>query len=161
MTMTGLRVAGVAPGPQAGPGRPALPAPSPSTERFQHEQGRIEGGIRHIRGRAKTAVGAVTGHPMSQVDGAIDQVAGAAQYAYGQARDTARDLRRDGEHMIDEARDRGRALADETRERGQRYRDEAVHRGRAVVRRAEDNKTATLLVAAAAFSFGWLARRTR
>ena len=123
---------------------------------------RIEGGIRHIRGRAKAAVGAVTGHPMSQVDGAIDQVAGAAQYAYGQARDTARDLRRDGEHMTYEARDRGRALADETRERGQRYRDEAVHRGRAVVRRAEDNKTATLLlVAAAAFSFGWLARRTR
>ncbi|WP_336485843.1 CsbD family protein [Methylobacterium nigriterrae] len=112
---------------------------------------RIEGGIRHLRGRAKTAVGAVAGRPMPQVEGAIDQAAGAAQYAYGQARETARGLRRDGEHLLDE-----------TRRHGRHYRDEALHRGRAAVRRADENRTATLLlVAAAAFSFGWLLRRAR
>ncbi|MDR7035533.1 uncharacterized protein YjbJ (UPF0337 family) [Methylobacterium sp. BE186] len=123
---------------------------------------RIEGGIRHLRGRAKTAVGAVAGRPVPQVEGAIDQVAGAAQYAYGEARDTARGLRQDGERLVGEARDRGREIAEDLGERGQRYRDEALHRGRAIARRAEDNKTATLLlVAAAAFSLGWLSRRAQ
>ncbi|MEA1831088.1 CsbD family protein [Methylobacterium durans] len=123
---------------------------------------RVEGGIRHLRGRAKTAVGAVAGRPLPQVEGAIDQVAGTAQYAYGQARETARDLRRDGAHLAAEAGRRGRDVAEDLEERGQRYRNEAVRRGRAVARRAEDNKTATLLlVAAAAFSLGWLTRRAR
>ncbi|GEP02797.1 CsbD family protein [Methylobacterium oxalidis] len=121
---------------------------------------RVEGGIRHLRGRAKTAVGAVAGRPVPQVEGAIDQVAGAAQYAYGEARDTAQGLRRDGERLVTEARTRGRDLAEDLGSRGRHYRDEALHRGRAVARRAEDNRTATLLlVAAAAFSLGWLTRR--
>ncbi|TXM67555.1 CsbD family protein [Methylobacterium sp. WL120] len=118
---------------------------------------RFEGGVRHLRGRAKTAVGAVSGDPERQFDGAIDQAAGAAQHAYGRARDTVQVWRRDGEHLIDEASARGRAIADEAASRGRHYRDRAEHHGRHAARRADENKGATLaIVAAAAFGLGWL-----
>ena len=107
---------------------------------------RFEGGVRHLRGRAKTALGAVSGDPRRQFDGAIDQAAGAAQHAYGRGRDTAQVWRRNGEQLIDEAASRGR-----------HYRDRAEHHGRHVARRADENKGATLaIVAAAAFGLGWL-----
>ena len=133
----------------------------------------IEGGIRNLRGRAKSAVGAVGGKPSPQVEGAIDQAAGAAQYAYGRARDTVHDLRRDGEHLIEQGRARGRALsddvserghaiADEALERGRHYRGRAEHHGRALAKRADDNKTATIaIVAVVAFWLGWLMRPAR
>ena len=134
---------------------------------------RLEGGIRHLRGRVKTATGALRGAPGRQVEGAIDQAAGAAQYAYGRARETAHDLRRDGEHLYEEGRDRARAFADEARSRGEALADEAyergrhvrsraVHHGRSLARRADDNRGTTLaLVAAVAFGIGWLARPNR
>ena len=123
---------------------------------------KLEGGIRHLRGRGKTAFGAIAGRPRQQVEGAFDQAAGAAQHAYGRARDTAHDLQRDGRHLADEALGRGRAIADDVQERGRYYGDEAVRRGRAVAAQAEENKGATLLlVAAAAFGLGWLMRRSR
>ncbi|MDP4023156.1 CsbD family protein [Methylobacterium sp. NEAU 140] len=130
----------------------------------------IEGGIRHLRGRVKTATGALRGRPRQQAEGAFDQAAGAAQYAYGRARDTVHDLRRDGEHLvaegrsrgrafIDEAEARGHALADEAVERGRHYRGRAEHHGRALARRADENRAATVaLVAAVAFGLGWLMR---
>ena len=98
---------------------------------------------------------------------------GAIQAGYGRARDTADDLRRDGERAYVETRDRGRAIADEAVERGvhyrdsavkrgRHYRDEAVHQGRALAHRADENRTATLLiVAAAAFGLGLVMRRGR
>lgn len=131
---------------------------------------RMEGGIRHLRGRVKTAVGALSGQPGRQVEGAYDQAAGAAQYAYGRARETAHDLRRDGEHLYEEGRDRARALADEARSRGEAFAGEAVqrgryvrsraeHHGREIARRADENRATTLaLVAAVAFGFGLLMR---
>lgn len=123
---------------------------------------RFEGGVRNLRGRAKTAMGAVGGNAGRQVEGAIDQAAGAAQNAYGRARETAQDWRRDGEHLIDEASERGRALADEAVSRGRHYRGRAEHHGRRVARRAEENKASTLaIVAAAAFGLGWLLRSDR
>lgn len=123
---------------------------------------KFEGGIRNLRGRGKTALGAVTGRPRQQVEGAFDQAAGAAQHAYGRARETAHELRRDGRHLADEASERGRAIAGDLQDRGRQYGNEAVRRGRAVAERADDNKGATLLlVAAAAFGLGWLLRRTR
>jgi uncharacterized protein YjbJ (UPF0337 family) len=138
----------------------------------------IEGGVRNIRGRAKTAAGAVLGRPSPQVEGAIDQVAGAAQVAYGRARDTADDLIRDGRHLAHEARDRvhdvrgqaqdlydeadrrGRKAYAEIGERGRHYRRRAEHHGRALAARADDNRLATLaLVGAVAFGLGMLMRR--
>ncbi len=123
---------------------------------------RLEGGIRHLRGRVKTATGALRGAPGRQVEGALDQAAGAAQYAYGRARETAHDLRRDGERFYEEARSRGEALADEAYERSRQVRSRAVHHGRKLARRADDNRGTTLaLVAAVAFGIGWLARPSR
>jgi uncharacterized protein YjbJ (UPF0337 family) len=122
----------------------------------------IEGGIRNIRGRGRSALGAVTGRVRPQAEGAYDQAAGAVQYAYGRARDAAHDLQRDGTHLVDEARHRGRAIAGDLQDRSRHYQDEAVRRGRAVARRADENKASTLLlVAAAAFGAGWLLRRAR
>ncbi|GJE29370.1 CsbD family protein [Methylobacterium organophilum] len=134
---------------------------------------RIEGGIRHIRGRGKTALGAVAGNAGRQLEGAYDQVAGAAQHAYGDARERVEEWQREGRHFVDEAvergrdlreeaYDRGRALRDDAYERGRHYRKEASRRGRALAHRAEENKAATvLLVAAGAFSLGWLLSRRR
>lgn len=129
----------------------------------------FEGGLRNLRGRGRTALGAVTGRPRQQIDGAVDQVAGTLQHGYGRARETADGLHRDGTQFIDEARSRGRAVASEVqdraedlRQRGRGYRDEAVRRGRDIAARADANRNTTLLVvAAAAFATGWLMRRTR
>ncbi|MCJ2034783.1 CsbD family protein [Methylobacterium sp. J-068] len=122
----------------------------------------IEGGIRNIRGRGRSALGAVTGRVRPQAEGAFDQAAGAVQYAYGRARDAADDLHRDGTQFVEEARHRGRAIADDLQERGRTYQGEAVRRGRVVAARADENKgTTLLLVALAAFGAGWLMRRTR
>ena len=122
----------------------------------------IEGGIRNIRGRGRTALGAVTGRVRPQAEGAYDQAAGAVQSAYGRARTAADEIHRDGAHLIDGARHRSRAIAGDLQDRGRLYQDEAVRRSRAVALRADENKgTTLLLVAAAAFGAGWLLRRTR
>ena len=133
----------------------------------------IEGGVRNLRGRVKTVAGAIGGRPRQQVEGAFDQAAGAAQYAYGRARDTVHDLRRDGEHLLEDGRthgralvddvsERGHAIADEVVERGRRYRGRAEHHGRVLAKRADDNRGMTVaLVAAVAFGLGWLMRPTR
>ncbi len=140
----------------------------------------IEGGIRNLRGRAKTAAGAVLGRPSPQVEGAIDQVAGAAQVAYGRARDTAEDYVRDGRHLAHEARhraqdarerahelyeeveQRGRDLYEQAGERSRHYRRRAERHGRALAARADDNRLATLaIVGAVAFGLGLLMRRDR
>ena len=102
----------------------------------------FRGASRHLKGRAQTAVGGLTGDPSRQMRGAVNQVAGGAQYAYGRARDRAEDL-------IDDGRDFARHAA----KRGTSY-------GRKAVRYADDNRTSALLgLAAIAFAVGWLSRR--
>lgn len=122
----------------------------------------FRGASRHIKGRAQTALGGVTGDPARQVRGAVNQVAGGAQYAYGSARDRAEDLARDGRHLAHAARERaddwiedGRRFVGKTRGHGRDY-------GRRAVRYAETNRSSTLLgLVAAAFALGWFARPTR
>lgn len=115
----------------------------------------FRGASRHIKGRAQTALGGVTGDPARQVRGAVNQVAGGAQYAYGAARDRAEDLARDGRHLAHAARER----ADDLIEDGRRYAGAARRRA---VRYADANRTSTLLgLVAAAFALGWLARPSR
>lgn len=133
----------------------------------------IEGGFRNIRGRGRTALGALGGKPGPQVEGAYEQVAGIAQSTYGRARERAEDLQRDGREFVEDAREHGRAFRDDATERGRAFRDEAVERGqhyrrevnrrgRAVVARADENRVATLaLVALGAFGLGWLISRSR
>lgn len=133
----------------------------------------IEGGIRNIRGRGRSALGAVTGRARPQVEGAYEQVAGVAQSTYGRVHERAERLRRDGQDFAgdaaergrrfrDDATERGRALRDDVFERGRRYGREVNDRGLAVYARAEENKGATLaLIAAAAFGLGWALSRRR
>ncbi|BAU88672.1 CsbD family protein [Methylorubrum populi] len=122
----------------------------------------FRGASRHIKGRAQTALGSVTGDPARQMRGAVNQVAGGAQYVYGSARDRAEDLARDGRHLARAAHER----ADDLIEDGRRFVGEARRHGRdygrRAVRYAETNRTSTLLgLVAAAFALGWLARPTR
>ncbi|MFE1600635.1 CsbD family protein [Methylobacterium sp. ID0610] len=102
----------------------------------------LQGGARHLKGRAQTVVGGLTGDPARQIRGAVNQVAGGAQYAYGQARDRAEDLYADGT-----------MLAREARRQGGTYGRQALHY-------ADTHRTSTLLgIAALAFAAGWLSRR--
>ena len=122
----------------------------------------IRGASRHLKGRAQTALGGLTGDPARQVRGAVNQVAGGAQYAYGRARDRIEDLAEDGRHLAHEARQRADHLIDD----GRHYAEEARRRvnthGRRAIRYADANRTTTLLAfVGAAFALGWLARSSR
>ncbi len=122
----------------------------------------IRGASRHLKGRAQSAVGGLTGDPARQVRGAVNQVAGGAQYAYGRARDRAEDLAEDGRHLAEAAWER----ADDLFEDGRHYAEEARRRvqthGRRAVRYADANRTTTLLaVVGVAFALGWLSRSSR
>ena len=140
----------------------------------------VQGATRHLKGRAQTALGGVTGDPARQVRGAVNQVAGGAQYAYGRARDRAEDLIEDGRDLADEVRDRagtlvadGRHYVDEARDRAgtlmaegrdvaRQAQTRGTRYGRQAVRYADDNRTSALLgLAAVAFAVGWLSRPRR
>lgn len=122
----------------------------------------IEGGVRNLRGRGRTALGAVTGRARPQVEGAYEQIAGVAQSAYGRAQERADRLSRDGHDLADEITERSRLYRDEVVERARHYQGAVGQRGRALVARAEDNKATTLaLVAAVAFGVGWLLSQRR
>lgn len=122
----------------------------------------IRGASRHLKGRAQTAIGGLAGDPARQVRGAVNQVAGGAQYAYGRARDRAEDLIDDGRHLAHEARER----ADDLIEDGRHYAQEASRRarthGQQAIRYADSHRTTTLLAfVGVAFALGWLARSSR
>ncbi|KQO71888.1 general stress protein CsbD [Methylobacterium sp. Leaf111] len=133
----------------------------------------FRGASRHLKGRAQTVVGGLTGDPARQVRGAVNQVAGGAQYAYGRARDRAEDLVDDGRHLAHEVRDRaghwieeGRDRADHLIDEGRAFTRHARKRGstygRRAVRYADDNRASALLgLAAVAFAVGWFARPRR
>ena len=53
------------------------------------DRDRIEGTARNIGGKAEEGFGRATGDVSSQLEGKIQQAAGAAQDLYGQARDSA------------------------------------------------------------------------
>jgi uncharacterized protein YjbJ (UPF0337 family) len=55
------------------------------------DENRISGTVRNAGGKAEEAVGRVTGDLKKQVQGKLDQAAGAAQEFYGQTADAARD----------------------------------------------------------------------
>ena len=52
---------------------------------------RVIGTAKNLGGKAQEALGHVTGDTKSQVEGVINQAAGAAQDLYGQAKETASD----------------------------------------------------------------------
>ncbi|GEP00011.1 CsbD family protein [Methylobacterium haplocladii] len=122
----------------------------------------FRGAKRHLKGRAQTAIGGLTGDPRRQVRGAVDQVAGGAQYAYGRARDRAEDLIEDGSHLAHEARRRGERIIDDGSRYARQARDRGEAYGRRAISHADDNRGTTLAaVAAIALALGWLVRRSR
>ncbi|WP_298953540.1 CsbD family protein [uncultured Methylobacterium sp.] len=126
----------------------------------------IEGGLRHLKGRGQTAIGAVAGRVRPQAEGAFNQVVGGAQYVYGRGRRTAEELSRDGAALADDIGERGRHLYDETRSRSRDLYDETRSRGRHVAGRIRHRTEARpaetlLLVAGLAFVTGWLVRGRR
>ena len=52
---------------------------------------RVVGTARNLGGQAQEGLGRITGDTKSQVEGVINQAAGAAQDLYGQAKETASD----------------------------------------------------------------------
>lgn len=56
------------------------------------DENRLEGSARNLGGKIEESFGRATGDIGTQRRGMADQVAGAAQDAYGQAADTTRDL---------------------------------------------------------------------
>ncbi|GJE76398.1 CsbD family protein [Methylorubrum suomiense] len=122
----------------------------------------FRGASRHLKGRAQTTLGGLTGDPVRQVRGAVNQIAGGAQFAYGRARDRADDLADDGRYAATVMRERADALLRD----GRRFAREAGRHGdlygRRALRIADSNRAGTLIgLAALAFSAGWLAHRTR
>jgi uncharacterized protein YjbJ (UPF0337 family) len=55
------------------------------------DRDRVEGTVRNVGGKMEEGLGRATGDVRSQVEGKIQQAAGAAQDLYGQARDGAGD----------------------------------------------------------------------
>ena len=55
------------------------------------DENRISGSARNLGGKVEEGVGRVTGDAKTQVEGRLNQVAGAAQDLYGQTADAARD----------------------------------------------------------------------
>ncbi len=83
-------------------------------------------GFRRTMGRGQTATGAVLGDVGRQIEGAYNQAAGAAQDAYGDARDSFEDVRRRAEGAFHDARDTAVQLI----EQGSDAYDEAAKRSR-------------------------------
>jgi uncharacterized protein YjbJ (UPF0337 family) len=55
------------------------------------DRDRVEGTVRNVGGKMEEGLGRATGDVKTQVEGKIQQAAGAAQDLYGQARDSAGD----------------------------------------------------------------------
>jgi uncharacterized protein YjbJ (UPF0337 family) len=55
------------------------------------DENRLSGTVRNVGGKAEEGLGRATGDLKTQVQGKLDQAAGAAQDLYGQTADVARD----------------------------------------------------------------------
>lgn len=104
---------------------------------------RIEGAVKKVAGKVEGAVGDLTGHSDSQVEGRLRQAEGAVQETYGNVKET---LRNSAESVG--------GMTEETIEAGARYYREG---SQAVGRHVEENPLGAVLVAAAAgYALAWL-----
>lgn len=122
----------------------------------------FRGATRHLKGRAETALGGITGDPVRQLRGAVHQVTGGAQYAYGRARERVEDAPRDSRNLAGEVRDRTGSLIEETRIRAEDVGRRGSAYGTRATRYVDDNRASALFgLAAVAFAIGWLVRPRR
>lgn len=71
------------------------------------DKDRVEGALRETGGRAERALGDLVGDTKTQSQGAVDQLAGAAQNAYGQAKEAVRSIAADAPDYVDQVLDVG------------------------------------------------------
>lgn len=69
----------------------------------------IEGTARDIGGKVESTVGNLTGDTKSKVDGKVDQVAGQAQKAYGNAKDAVSDAADQAKSKLGDAADQAKS----------------------------------------------------
>lgn len=82
------------------------------------DDNKFEGTARDLGGKAQEAAGNVTGDDKMQAEGKLNQAGGAAQKAYGQVKETVRDVGGDyGSQLLDQVEDAGDALADQIDQR--------------------------------------------
>ena len=105
---------------------------------------RIEGALRETGGKAERAVGDLVGDRKTQSEGVVDEVAGAAQNAYGQVKDALRSAALDAPEYVDRALD--------TSERYYRQGSRAL---------GFDPVVALLLAGALGYAAAWLVHRSR
>jgi len=67
------------------------------------DKDRIKGKMDEIAGRAKRQVGEWTGDANAQGEGAMEEIKGTAQNAWGKMKDSARNMKRDMERNTDHA----------------------------------------------------------
>jgi len=83
------------------------------------DENRFEGAARKVGGKIEGAVGDLTGDGKMQADGAMDRVSGAAQNAYGSAKDAVRQAADKvgagdfGSGMLDQIEEAGDMLAEQ------------------------------------------------
>ena len=105
----------------------------------------FHGGVRYVAGKVEKTAGDTVGNRDWQVDGVVNQVAGAAQSLYGRARSTIEDA-------VDGAPELSEKLAREARVAG----DQAVDAARRAVRDARSSaKQAPELWALGAVALGY------
>ncbi len=78
------------------------------------DENRVEGTARDLGGKAKGALGDLTGDTKTQAEGTVDQVVGTAQRAYGKVRDQASGA---GSNLADQLEDASAYLGDTVAER--------------------------------------------
>jgi uncharacterized protein YjbJ (UPF0337 family) len=108
------------------------------------------GGARYVGGKVEKAVGDAVESRDWQVDGVVDQVAGAAENLYGRAQSVAEDAIDAAPHLAAKGRDAVADAADRTAE--------AARHGTRVVARSLDERPVLWAAAAAAggYALAWL-----
>jgi uncharacterized protein YjbJ (UPF0337 family) len=73
----------------------------------------VKGALNDAAGRAKRQAGEWTGDEKAQVEGAVQQIKGKAQKAWGDVKDAARDASKDLKDKNERARERSEEETDE------------------------------------------------
>ena len=81
-------------------------------------ENQFEGAARKVGGKIEDAAGSLTGDQKLQAEGMADKVAGTAQRAYGQVKDTVREYGGDyGSQFLDQIEEAGDMLAEQIDQR--------------------------------------------
>lgn len=111
---------------------------------------RVIGTAKKVGGKVEDLAGDVTGDTKLNVDGVIDQAKGAAQTAYGQAKDAVRDYADQAQDIAGDAYEQGKRYVDEGRKRLPEAAERYVQDGRELVsHHVGESPLAALLIAGA------------